>query len=89
LLVLNEAHTGSGGATVADVATVINTTTATAISSTIGGGTANTTYGDNIYFTLNTTTAQTAPTTAQIWAESSSTSYTQSIQPGSYCVLGN
>ena len=88
LLVLNEAHTGSGGATVADVATAVNTTTATAISSTIGGGTANTTYGDNIYFTINTTTAQTTPTTVQFYGESSSTSYTVSLQPGSYCVLG-
>ena len=89
LLVLNQAHTGSGGATVADIATAVNSTTATAISSTIGGGTANTTYADNISFILNTTTAQTTPTTVQIYGESSSTSYTQSIQPGSYCVLGN
>jgi hypothetical protein len=89
LLVLNQAHTGSGGATVADIATAVNSTTATAISSTIGGGTANTTYADNISFILNTTTAQTTPTTVQIYGESSSTSYTQSLQPGSYCVLGN
>lgn len=88
LQVLNSAHTGSGGATLADVTTTVNTTTATAVSSTVGGGTAGTIYGDVLYFLLYTTTAQTTPTTAQIWAESSSASYTQSLQ-GAYCVLGN
>jgi len=89
LQVLNEAHTGSGGATVADVATTVNATTATAISSTIGGGTANTSYGDVIYFMLTTSPTQTAGTTVSFYGESSSTSYTQSLQPGSYCVLGS
>ena len=89
LLTLNEAHTGSGGATVADVYTAVNTTTATAISSTIGGGTANTTYGDVLYFTLYTPSTITVQTTVQIWAESSSTSYAQTLSPGAYCVLGN
>ena len=88
LQVLNEAHTGSGGATVADVYTTVNSTTATAVSSTVGGGTANTTYGDVLYFTLTTQASQTAPTTVTIYAESSSTSYTQTLSPGAYCVLG-
>lgn len=89
LQVLNEAHTGSGGATVADVATTINSTTATAVSSTIGGGTANTSYGDVIYFTLTTSPTQTTGTTFSFYGESSSTSYTQSLQPGTVCVLGS
>lgn len=87
LNVLNSAHTGSGGATLADIQTIITATTATAISSTVGGGTANTIYGDIMYFTLYTNPAQTTPTTVTIYAESSSTSYTQSLQ-GAYCVLG-
>jgi hypothetical protein len=36
---------------------------------------------------LYTPSTITVPTTVQIWAESSSTSYTQSLQ-GAYCVLG-
>jgi len=88
LQVTNSAHTGSGGATLADVTTTVNTTTATAISSTIGGGTAGNIYGDYVSFILYTPTTITVPTTVQIWAESSSTSYTQSLQ-GAYCVLGN
>ena len=87
LNVLNSAHTGSGGATLADIQTIITATTATAVSSTVGGGTANTIYGDIMYFTLYTNPAQTTPTTVTIYAESSSTSYTQSLQ-GAYCVLG-
>lgn len=87
LQVLNSAHTGSGGATLADVATTINATTATAVSSTVGGGTANTLYGDVLYFVLTTASTQTGPTTVTIYAESSSTSYTQSLV-GAYCVLG-
>lgn len=88
LQTLNSAHTGSGGATLADIATTISATTATAISSTIGGGTANTTYGDRIDFTLTTSPTQTAPTTVTLYAQSSSASYTVSLQPGSYCVTG-
>jgi hypothetical protein len=88
LQVLNSAHTGSGGATLADVATTVSATTATAISSTIGGGTANTTYEDRIDFTLTTASTLTAPVTATIYGESSSTSYTVSLQPGSFCVVG-
>jgi hypothetical protein len=88
LQVLNSAHTGSGGATLADVYTTVNSTTATAVSSTIGGGTANTTYGDVLYFTLTTSPSQTAPTTVTLYAESSSASYTVSLQPGAYCVIG-
>jgi hypothetical protein len=89
LQTLNSAHTGSGGATLADVATTVNSTTATAISSTIGGGTANTTYGDFIYGTVTTPVSLTTQTTVTLYAESSSTSYTVSLQPGSYCVVGN
>ena len=88
LQVLNSAHTGSGGATLADLYTTVNSTTATAVSSTIGGGTANTTYGDVLYFTLTTASTQTAPTVVTLYAESSSTSYTQTLSPGAYCVLG-
>ena len=88
LQVLNSAHTGAGGATLADVSTAINATTATAISSTIGGGTANTTYGDLVYFTLTTSPTQTAPTTVTLYGLSSSTSYTVSLQPGSFCTMG-
>lgn len=89
LLTLNQAHTGSGGATVADVATAVNTTTATAISSTIGGGTANTTYGDVVYFQLSVPSTQTTPTVVQFYGESSSTSYTVSLQPGAFCTWGS
>ena len=88
LQVLNSAHTGAGGATLADVSSTINATTATAISSTIGGGTANTTYGDIVYFTLTTAPTQTAPTVVTLYGESSSSSYTVSLQPGSYCAIG-
>jgi len=88
LLVINTAHTGSGGATIADIATTINTTTATAISSTIGGGTANTTYRDDVAFLLTTAASQTASTFVQIYGLSSSTSYTVSLQPGSFCTIG-
>jgi hypothetical protein len=88
LQVLNEAHTGSGGATVADIYTTVNSTTATAVSSTVGGGTANTTYGDVLYFTLTTQSTQTTPTTVTFYAESSSSSYTQTLSPGAYCVVG-
>jgi hypothetical protein len=89
LQVLNTAHTGANGATLADVGTVINETTATAISSTMTAGSANTTYKDDIAFTLTVPSSVTAPVTASIYGESSSTSYTVSLQPGSYCALGN
>jgi hypothetical protein len=88
LQVTNSAHTGSGGATLADVTTTVNTTTATAISSTVGGGTAGNIYGDYVSFVLYAPSTLTVPTTVQIWAESSSASYTQSLQ-GAYCVLGS
>lgn len=89
LQVLNEAHTGSGGATVADLGTVVTLTTATSISSTIGGGTANTTYGDNIYFTLSVAPTATAPVTFTLYALTGSASYNIAFMPGTYCVLGS
>ena len=88
LQTLNLAHTGSGGATVADIATTVTATTATSISGTIGGGTANTTYVDTIYFTLTTQPTQTVPTQIVLYALGGSSSYSFSFMPGGYCTFG-
>jgi len=89
LQVLNTAHTGANGATLADLSTLITSaTTPTAISSTMTAGTANTTYRDDIDIMLATSPTATSPTLLSIYALSSSTSYTISLQPGSVCVWG-
>jgi hypothetical protein len=91
LQTMNLAHTGAGGATVADIATTVTATTATtatSISGTIGGGTANTTYVDIIYFTLTTQPTQTVPTQVTLYALGGSSSYSFSFMPGGYCTFG-
>ena len=90
LYVLNTAHTGANGATLADVSTTITTAaTPTAISGAMTAGTANTSYRDDINFNLTTTGTVALPTILTFEGLSSSASYTVSLQPGSYCSWGS
>ena len=88
-VVMNTAHYGSGGATLADLYTLIGASssfaTPTAISAATTATAANTSYRDDVDILLTSTTL---PTTVSISAESSSTSYTIALMPGSRCVAG-
>jgi hypothetical protein len=89
VFVLNTAHTGANGATLADTATTITSSgTPTAISGTMTAGSANTTYRDDVFFEMVTSPAGTAPTLLSFYMESSNTSYTASLMPGSVCTWG-
>jgi len=89
LQVLNTAHYGSGGATLADQATTITfATTPTAISAATTATTGNTTYRDDVFFQLTTSPTSTLPTIVSLYGLDSGTNGIL-IMPGSYCVVGN
>ena len=87
--VFNTAYYGSGGATVAQLYTLVGAgssyATPTDISAATTATSANTSYRDDIYFLLYSVSS---PTSVSINALSSSSSYTISLMPGSYCVIG-
>ena len=89
LQVLNTAHYGAGGATLADKGTTITSSgTPTAISAAITATAANTTYRDDIFFQLTTSSTGSQQTTVSLYAVDSGTNGIL-FMPGSYCVVGN
>jgi hypothetical protein len=87
--VINTAYYGSGGATIAQLQTLIpagsSFATPTDISATTTATAANTSYRDDVDFLV---TSISSPTTVSISALSSSASYTISLMPGSRCTIG-
>lgn len=88
-IVTSTMHYGSGGATLADLYTLIGSSgsfaTPTDISAATTATTANTSYRADIDILLTSTTL---PTTVSINALSSSASYTIYLMPGSRCIAG-
>lgn len=88
-VVMNTAHYGAGGATLADLYTLVPASasfaTPTAISAATTATAANTSYRDDVDILLTSTTL---PTTVSINALSSSASYTIALMPGSKCIVG-
>jgi hypothetical protein len=89
LVVLNTAHTGANGATLADVSSTFTSgTIPAAISGTMLPGVANTSYRDDVYFQLTTSPTGTSTTVLTLYGESNSASYTVFLMPGSACFVG-
>jgi hypothetical protein len=88
-IVTSTMHYGSGGATLADVYTLIGAgssfATPTDITAATTATTANTSYRADVDFLVTSTTL---PTTVSINALSSSASYTIYLMPGSRCIAG-
>ncbi len=85
LWAMNTSHSGANGATQADTYTSISGTTTTAISGALTPGAASTGYRDEIDFMLSlpATTAE----TLTLYYQSSNTSGTSYVEPGSYCEI--
>ena len=88
--VISTMHYGSGGATLADLYTLVGAgasfATPTDISATTTATTANTSYRADVDFMLSSVGT---PTTATISGLVSSASYVIYLMPGSKCVVGN
>jgi hypothetical protein len=88
--VISTMHYGSGGATLADLYTLVGAgsgyATPTDISATTTATTANTAYRADVDFQLSSVGT---PTTATISGLVSSASYVIYLMPGSKCVVGN
>jgi hypothetical protein len=88
-VVMSTMHYGSGGATLADLYTLVGAgtgfATPTDISAATTATTANTSYRADVDILVTSTTL---PTTVSINALSSSASYTIYLMPGSRCIAG-
>jgi hypothetical protein len=83
LWVLGTMHGGANGATLADKYTTITNTTATAVTTADTPGAASTGYRADLDFTLQTGSSN--PVTVTLYYESSNSSGTSYVEPGSAC----